>query len=1019
MREIKNDRLNAPKSLIILLVLTFFCTAAELFAADTSDDYLSTNGSVIYDDAGNPVRLTGIAWFGFETQNQVYHGLWSVNMEETLDRVANLGFNVLRIPLSVQMVNQWRNGDGGVPNSVNYFVNPALEGMTSLQILDASIAYCKQIGLKVMLDMHRVVNTQMLNTWYTDGYPASDYEASWQWLAQHYVNDDTVIAMDLFNEPHGTPNDAVMAKWDASTDQNNWKYEAEKVANLVLDVNPKLLVVIEGIEATPKDGYTYAETNSANYDYNWWGGNLRRVKDYPIDLGSRQSQVVYSPHDYGPSVYAQPWFYSGFTKETLTTDCWEPNWLYIATQGLAPILVGEWGGKMDAGDNETWMGALVDTIVQYDLNHTFWCVNPNSGDTGGILQDDWQTVDTAKYNLIEPSLWKDANGKYIGLDHQINLGANGTRVGAAVIDDDDDGDVPVVGVSVSPTSTTLNVGSSTTLSATLAPSNASNTGVTWASSDSNVATVNTSGVVTGLSAGNASITVTTLDGGYTATSAITVTQLNGGSATPCDSPTSATLPLVIDGAGDFCRVTSGDISNINSWNMQLVEINGVDYTNTWSDQMPSRIDGNYYIHYVGQYAWSHLEVNGSGGGSQSIAVTGVTLSPTSASVGVGDSTTLSASVLPDNATNKNLTWNSSNTGIATVSNTGVVTGVSTGNATITVTTEDGGFTAVSDITVNETTVNYTLNIGVNGNGSTVPPVGTHTYAADTSISVTATPATGATFTGWSGASTGTSNPVTLTMDGNKSLTANFSGGGDDTLPDQCSGPCTSATPVYPTLLSDGGLGNVTMYSTSASSGGACNYGTTNVMYYAAINVNVTPGDGAGQWQAGKICGQCAEVTVVTSQGHKTVVARIMDKCPDGHCGIDLGGNAPAAVMIDGSGRYEGKWRFVSCDGHPEVSDGSPSLYVFAGSNPWWSRVHVRNGSTATDSITWQDTAGTASGSLPFASNPENAFEVPVNEVLQSGMSSVLITVHYVDGTSATVTLTPAELAAGSASYPLN
>jgi uncharacterized repeat protein (TIGR02543 family) len=470
--------------------------------------------------------------------------------------------------------------------------------------------------------------------------------------------------------------------------------------------------------------------------------------------------------------------------------------------------------------------------------------------------------------------------------------------------------------------------------------------------------------------------------------------------------------------GNFCRVTTDDISNINSWNMQLVEVNGVDFTNTWSDQLPSRIDGNYYIHYVGQNAWSHLEVSGTnGGGDQSIAVTGVTLSPTSASVGVGDNTTLSANITPDNANNTKLTWSSSNTSIATVSNAGVITGVSVGSATVTVTTEDGGFTAISDITVNEMAANYILNITVNGNGTTAPSVGSHTYAADTSISVTATPAAGTTFTGWSGAAMGTSNPITVTMDGNKNLSANFSGS-NGTLPDECSESCTSATPVYPTLLNDGGLGNVTMYSTSASSGGACNYGTTGVMYYAAINVNVTPGDAAGQWQRGKICGQCAEVTLVTSEGHKTVVARIMDKCPDSHCGIDLGGDA-SAVMVDGSGRYEGKWRFVSCDAYPEVSDGTPNLYVFAGSNPWWSRVHVQNGSTATDSITWQDPASTASGTLPFASDPENAFEVPVNEVLQSEMSSVLITVHYVDGTTGTVTLTPAQLGTGSASYPLD
>lgn len=204
MRERKILRFKALRPIIILFFLLFPWVLADATAAGTSDDYLSTSGSIIYDDAGNPVRLTGIAWFGFETQNQVYHGLWSAKMEDVLDTVANLGFNVLRVPLCVQLVNQWRDGDGGEPDSVNYSANPALEGMTSLQILDASIAYCKQIGLKVILDMHRVVNTQMLNTWYTDGYPTSDFEACWQWLAGHYANDDTVIAMDLFNEPHGS-----------------------------------------------------------------------------------------------------------------------------------------------------------------------------------------------------------------------------------------------------------------------------------------------------------------------------------------------------------------------------------------------------------------------------------------------------------------------------------------------------------------------------------------------------------------------------------------------------------------------------------------------------------------------------------------------------------------------------------------------------------------------------------------------------------------------------------------------
>ncbi len=70
---------------------------------------------------------------------------------------------------------------------------------------------------------------------------------------------------------------------------------------------------------------------------------------------------------------------------------------------------------------------------------------------------------------------------------------------------------------------------------------------------------------------------------------------------------------------------------------------------------------------------------------------------------------------------------------------------------------------------------YTLTLGVTGSGSTSPAPGTYSYPPGTTVPVTALPGTGATFTGWSGAATGTANPLTLTLDGNKSITAGFSG----------------------------------------------------------------------------------------------------------------------------------------------------------------------------------------------------------------------------------------------------
>ncbi|MFA5283487.1 MAG: Ig-like domain-containing protein, partial [Bacilli bacterium] len=88
--------------------------------------------------------------------------------------------------------------------------------------------------------------------------------------------------------------------------------------------------------------------------------------------------------------------------------------------------------------------------------------------------------------------------------------------------------VAVTGVEVSPSTASINVGGTTTLTATISPSNATNKAVTWESSDDNIASVNSSGVVSGVATGDATITATTSDGGYTDTSAISVSRVSGG-----------------------------------------------------------------------------------------------------------------------------------------------------------------------------------------------------------------------------------------------------------------------------------------------------------------------------------------------------------------------------------------------------------------------------------------------------------------------------------------------------------
>lgn len=430
---------------VLSMTLGSLMAATMLFpttvmAADTKakagDDWLTTKGSKIVDKDGNEVWLTGCNWFGFNTDTRMFDGIWSANLSAALKGIADRGINFLRIPVTSQLLIEWENGTGNKPN-VNTYVNPELEGMDSLQLFDEVVRLCKENGIKIMLDIHSASSDGQRHyypLWYGEGYTIDDYHHSLEWFTERYKNEDTILAIDLENEPHGKPyHEKLWAKWDGSEDDNNWKYAAEVVANKVLDINPNLLVMIEGVEAYPKEGYDYTAQDGYNdpkYDYTWWGGNLRGVKDYPVTLKpEHQSQVVYSPHDYGPTVYMQDWFQGDFTKETLYNDCWKDNWAYIAESDTAPLLIGEWGGFLDGGKNEQWLNDLRDFIVENKINHTFWCYNPNSGDTGGLVNYDFMTWDEAKYALLKPALWQNKDGKFISLDHEVAIGSNGISLG--------------------------------------------------------------------------------------------------------------------------------------------------------------------------------------------------------------------------------------------------------------------------------------------------------------------------------------------------------------------------------------------------------------------------------------------------------------------------------------------------------------------------------------------------------------------------------------------------------------
>ena len=257
--------------------------------------------------------------------------------------------------------------------------------------------------------------------------------------------------------------------------------------------------------------------------------------------------------------------------------------------------------------------------------------------------------------------------------------------------------VAVTGVTLNKTETSIFVGGSETLTATVAPADATNQKVTWKSDKPEIATVDANGKVTGVKAGEATITVTTEDGAKTATCKVTVT-------IPVTGVTLNKTALTLNiGASETLTAT---VAPADATNKKV----------TWksSDAAVASVDANGKVTGV-KAGEATITVTTEDGGKT--ATCKVTVKPKLVSeitlaalaIYVGESKAVTATVKPDDATNKALTWTSSDETVATVDATGKVTGKKIGTATITATAQDGsGVSGSCTVTVLSTVKKVTV-----------------------------------------------------------------------------------------------------------------------------------------------------------------------------------------------------------------------------------------------------------------------------------------------------------------------
>lgn len=357
---------------------------------------LSTRGRFIVDASGYRVRLAGVNWFGAHEDHGVPPGLDRVHRTALADTIADLGFNSVRFPFSVWMMDR----TSAVPDKY-LAANPDLRGSTPMQVFDACVAALTGAGLIVIPNCHMLfggwccADNDNNGLWYNDNWRAAKFTAAWQNIARRYASNPLVAAMDIKNEPRPATvgGKKLYPTWGTggSTDLAAM-YTA--TGNLIHQISPDVLIICEGL------GYA---------------ADLTGVAAYPVRL-ARPGKVVYSLHDY-------PWYHSANQSQSAFFAQMEKAGGYLLSGGVAPVWIGEFGtdtgslanfglarsSRVGDAANGVWWANIHAWLAATDADWCWWGLNPthaqgttpvtnqlqyNWGDraVNGLLTQDWRGV---------------------------------------------------------------------------------------------------------------------------------------------------------------------------------------------------------------------------------------------------------------------------------------------------------------------------------------------------------------------------------------------------------------------------------------------------------------------------------------------------------------------------------------------------------------------------------------------------------------------------------------------------
>jgi len=364
-----------------------------------------TQAGKIFDTNGQEIQIRGVSHYGFNTPILQPEFLWQMGWKEQIAQMKTLGFNAIRVPFVPDTLYNTTPVDQ--LSYVEPNLNADLIGKTPLQALDLWMAEADRQGMYILLDFHSVSMQRQYPMWFVSNpadfglmynqqaYTKENWTRDLAFVAQRYAGLPHFFGIDIYNEPNG------IVRW--STGDGNmtnpiyfWKPAAELASAAVLAANPKLLIFVQGINGN------FDGIENSNIPMNW-GEDFQPQAYQPLNIPN--DKLVLTPHTYGPDVAVK----SSFSASNFPANL-AANWdaMFGQFSQVHPIVTGEWGGRYGQGGvgqmDVSWQNAFVDYLISKGISNGFyWCYTPNSGDTGGIL-DDALNVRQDKMALLQ-RLW--------------------------------------------------------------------------------------------------------------------------------------------------------------------------------------------------------------------------------------------------------------------------------------------------------------------------------------------------------------------------------------------------------------------------------------------------------------------------------------------------------------------------------------------------------------------------------------------------------------------------------------